>query len=81
MKCIYLKPETLAILCIEEAIMLSESETQRNVAGGPTQTDEKPLTPEVEDWTDPDEDPYQGGGQGNNGDGNRSKSGMIWDEW
>ena len=81
MKRIYLKPETLAILCIEEAIMLSESETQRNVGGGPTQTDEKPLTPQVEDWTDPDEDPYQSGGQGNNGDGNRAKSGMIWDEW
>ena len=81
MKRIYLKPETLAIQCVEEAIMLSESETQRNVDGGPTQTDEKPLTPQVQDWTDPDEDPYQGGGQGNNGDGNRSKSGMIWDEW
>ena len=81
MKRIYLKPETLTILCIEEAIMLSESETQRNVDGGPTQTDEKPLTPKVEDWTDPDEDPYQGGGQGSGGSGNRSKSGMIWDEW
>ena len=81
MKRIYLKPETLTILCIEEAIMLSESETQRNVDGGPTQTDEKPLTPQVQDWTDPDVNPYQGGGQGNNGDGNRAKSSMIWDEW
>lgn len=81
MKRIYLKPEVFAIRCIEEAIMLSESESERNVSGGPTQDDDKPLTPKVEDWTDPDEDPYQGGGQGSGGGGNRSKSGMIWDEW
>lgn len=81
MKRIYLKPETLTILCIEEAIMLSKSESERNVSGGPTQDDDKPLTPKVEDWTNSDEDPYQGGGQGSGGSGNRSKSGMIWDEW
>lgn len=81
MKRIYLKPEVFAIRCIEEAVMLSESESARNVAGGPTEDREKPLTPGVEDWTDPDDDPYQGGGQGSGGSGNRSKSGMIWDEW
>ena len=81
MKRIYLKPEMFIIKYIEEAIMLSESESTRNIGGGPTQDSEKPLTPGVEDWNNKDDDPYQGGGQGNNGEGNRSKSGMIWDEW
>lgn len=81
MKCIYLKPEILAINCIEEAIMLSESQNERNVDGGPTQDSENPLPPGVSEWEDNDQDPYGGAGQGSGGGGNRSKSGMIWDEW
>lgn len=81
MKRIYLKPEMFIIKYIDEAIMLSESESERNIAGGPTEDPENPLTPGVEDWTDPDDDPYQGGGQGSGGGGNRSKSAQIWDEW
>ena len=81
MKRIYLKPEMFVIKYIEEAIMLSESESAREIGGGPTQDPENPMTPGVEDWDDEDDDPYQGGGQGSGGGGNRSKSGMIWDEW
>jgi hypothetical protein len=80
MKRIYLKPEMFIIKYIEEAIMLSESESTRNIGGGPTQDPENPLTPGVEDWTNEDDDPYQGGGQGGNGAGNRSKGG-LWDDW
>lgn len=79
MKCIYLKPEVFAIRCIEEAVMLSESESTRNISGGPTTDPEKPLTPGVNEWDKEDTDPYAGHGQGPGG--NRAKSGMIWDEW
>lgn len=84
MKRIYLKPEIFSVNYIEEAIMLTQSESERNVSGGPTEKpdgDDKPLTPGVEEWTDPDDDPYGGEGSGTGGSGNRSKSGMLWDEW
>ena len=79
MKRIYLKPEMFIIKYIEEAIMLSESESTRNIGGGPTQDPEKPLTPGVNEWSDENQDPY--GNQGQDGHTNRAKSGMIWDEW
>ena len=81
MKRIYLKPEMVTINCIEEAIMLSESQNERNIGGGPTQDPEKPLTPGVSEWTSDDQDPYGGAGQGSGGGGNRSKSNTIWDDW
>ena len=81
MKRIYLKPEIFNIQCIEETIMLTESESARNIGGGPTQDSENPLTPGVNDWKDENQDPYANHGPGSGGAGNRSKTGMIWDEW
>lgn len=84
MKRIYLKPEVFTVNCMQEGIMLTPSESTRNVGGGPTSkdnTNDKPLTPGVNEWTEEDQDPYGGKGQGTGGAGSRSKSGMIWDEW
>jgi hypothetical protein len=81
MKRIYLKPEVFIVKYMERAIMLTASESTRNVGGGPTQDPTNPLTPGVEDWNNSDDDPYQGGGQGSGGAGNRAKGFGAWDEW
>ena len=78
MKRIYIKPEMVAVTCKMESVMLSKSESQRNIGGGPVDVkDGKILPPSVMDYNDPDIDPYGGHGQGTGGSGNRSKD---WDD-
>ena len=78
MKRIYIKPEMVAMTCYIESVMLSKSESPREIAGGPyDDAGEKPLGPGVMDYNNPDIDPYGGHGQGSGGSGNRSKD---WDD-
>ena len=78
MKRIYIKPEMVTLTCYIESVMLSKSESTRNIAGGPIEdAGDKPLAPGVMDYNDPDIDPYGGHGQGTGGGGNRSKD---WDD-
>ena len=89
MKMVYKKPEVLAVTVMHfESLLLSQSETGRGTAGGPTERtgqDGAPLPTTVGE-TDGETNPFgdQNGnnhGQGSAYSGNRSKSGMIWDEW
>ena len=84
MKMTYIKPEALTVTVMHfESLLLSASETGRGTGGGPTESegqDGTPLPTTVGE-TDGETDPYSGHGQGTGGGGNRSKSGMIWDEW
>lgn len=78
MKRIYIKPEMVAVTCKMESVMLSKSESQRNIGGGPVEEkDGKILPPSVKDFDDVSIDPYGGHGQGTGGGGNRSKD---WDD-
>ena len=82
MKMTYVKPETLAVAVMHfESLLLSQSETRRGVEGDPTNNGLPTTMGETEEGTNPYGDDEGNYGQGNNGDGNRSKSGMIWDEW
>lgn len=79
MKRIYIKPEMVAVTCKMESVMLSKSESPREIAGGPyDDAGEKSLPSGVLDYTDPEtQDPFGGHGQGTGGGGNRSKD---WDD-
>lgn len=80
MKMTYVKPETLAVAVMHfESLLLSQSENPRGVEGGVTEGSDG-LPGNVGE-TDGETDPYDEHGQGSGGGGNRSKSGMIWDEW
>jgi hypothetical protein len=82
MKRVYMKPEALVIVPMySEHILQSASDSERNAAGGPTDTGDGINLPGTVGETDDDTDPYGGHGQGSGGGGNRSKTGMIWDEW
>ena len=84
MKMTYVKPETLAVAVMHfESLLLSQSENPRGVEGGVTEgSDGLPgNVGETDGETDPYGDDDGGHGQGSGGGGNRSKSGMIWDEW
>jgi len=88
MKMTYVKPEILAVAVMHfESLLLSQSETGRGTAGGPTERtgqDGAPLPTtvgETDGETNPFGDDQGDHGQGSGGSGNRSKSGMIWDEW
>ena len=78
MKIAYVKPETLAVAVMHfESLLLSQSEAPRETGGDPTSEG----LPTTVGETDDDTDPYGDHGVGTGGGGNRSKSGMIWDEW
>lgn len=88
MKMTYKKPEVLAVTVMHfESLLLSQSETGRGTDGGPTQQSGQDGTPlpttvgETDGTTNPYGDDEGNHGQGSGGAGNRSKSGMIWDEW
>lgn len=82
MKMTYKKPETLAVAVMHfESLLLSQSETGRSMAGGPTEDGLPSTVGETDGETNPFGDDEGGHGQGSGGSGNRSKSGMIWDEW
>ena len=78
MKKHYFKPDsTVIVINFTEGHMLSDSETKRNVGGGPTDD----SLPGTVGETDEDTDPYGGHGQGSGGDGNRGKiGGGLWDD-
>ena len=78
MKRIYIKPEMVAVTCYMESVMLSKSESARNLGGGPVEDagGEKQMPPQIKEYTGV-EDPFGGHGQGTGGDGNRSKD---WDD-
>ena len=78
MKKCYMKPECAVIaISFTESHMLSDSETARNVDGGPTGEG----LPGTVGETDDDTDPYSGHGQGSGGGGNRSKWGNLWNDF
>ena len=79
MKRIYIKPETLLILPYGQIVMEVTSGAPREIEGGPTSGSDG--LPGTVGETGDDSDPYGDHGQGEGGSGNRSKSGMIWDEW
>jgi hypothetical protein len=85
MKLIYLQPqiEVFSSCYTEGSLMAATIESARNLDGGPAEDNEKPLPGTVGN-TSEEEDGY-GHGVGDPSDpvggGNRSKSGMIWDEW
>ena len=82
MKMVYKKPEVLAITVMHfESLLLSQSETRRGTEGGPTQDGLPTTVGETDGETNPYGDSEGDHGQGSGGGGNRSKSGMIWDEW
>ena len=89
MKLIYLQPVTEVITsCYAEtplmanSILTPESDNERGIGGGPTNTGGGGTNLPVDAGeTDGNTDPYGGKGSGTGGDGNRSKTGMIWDEW
>lgn len=87
MKMIYLKPltEVLASCYSESPLMANsfeDSDSERGIGGGVTNTGGGGVDLPVEAGeTDGNTDPYGGKGSGTGGDGNRSKTGMIWDEW
>ena len=78
MKKHYLKPDsTVIVINFTEGHMLSDSETKRNVDGGPTDDG----LPGTVGETDEDTNPYGGHGQGSGGSGNRGKiGGGLWDD-
>jgi hypothetical protein len=76
MKRIYVKPETVVVAIQGRALMLSASESAREVGGDPTNNG----MPGTVGETDDDTDPYGGHGQGSGGGGNRSK-GSLWGDW
>ena len=88
MKMTYKKPEVLAVTVMHfESLLLSQSETGRGTAGGPTERtgqDGAPLPTtvgETDGETNPFGDSEGDHGQGAGNSGNRAKSSMIWDEW
>lgn len=82
MKMTYIKPETLAAAVMHfESLLLSQSETPRGVEGDPTNNGLPTTVGETDGNTNPYGDEEGDHGQGSGGGGNRSKSGMIWDEW
>ncbi len=84
MKKHYLKPDsTVIVINFTEGHMLSDSETKRNVDGGPTDDGGLPGTVgETDGETDPySDDEGNGHGQGSGGSGNRGKiGGGLWDD-
>ena len=87
MKLIYLQPVTEVITsCYAETPLMAnsipDSDEDRGIGGGPTNTGGGGSNlPTDAGETDGEVDPYGGHGSGTGGDGSRSKSGMIWDEW
>lgn len=81
MKRIYIKPETLLVLPYGQIVMAVTSGAPRETGGAPTQEGLPTTVGETDGETNPYGDEDGNHGQGENGAGNRSKSGMIWDEW
>lgn len=85
MRRIYKKPETILVTCYGDIVLDSTSiikpEEGRGVDGGPTVTGDGVDLPGSVGETNENTDPYGGHGSGTGQGGNRSKSGMIWDEW
>ena len=87
MKMTYIKPEALTVTVMHfESLLLSQSETPRGTAGDPTNNGLPTTVGETDGETNPYGDEEGNHGQGGSssiggGSGNRSKSGMIWDEW
>ena len=78
MKMTYVKPEALTVTVMHfESLLLTDSETPREVGGDPTNNGLPTTTGE----TDGETDPYSGHGQGTGGSGNRAKGVNLWDEW
>lgn len=81
MKRIYIQPETLILLPYGQVVMEATSGAPRQIGGGPNDEGMPGSVGETDGETDPYGDDEGGHGQGSGGGGNRSKSGMIWDEW
>ena len=80
MKMTYVKPEALTVTVMHfESLLLSQSETPREIGGGVTEGSDGLPTTTGE--TDGVIDPFGNHGQSTGGKGTRAKSGMIWDEW
>ena len=84
MKMTYVKPETLAVAVMHfESLLLSASESPREIGGGVTEgSDGLPTTTgETGEGIDPFGGHGQGGSTSTGGSsGNRSKGG-LWDDW
>ena len=82
MKMTYIKPETLAVAVLHfESLLLSQSETPREIGGDPTNNGLPTTTGETDGETDPFANHGQGGSSSTGGgSGNRSKGG-LWDDW
>lgn len=81
MKLIYLQPEIEMFSSYSEgSLMAATLDSKRQIGGGPTDEGMPSVVGEIEE-DDDETDPYGGHGVGTGGGGNRSKSGMIWDEW
>ena len=77
----YVKPEALTVTVMHfESLLLSESQTPRQVGGDPTNNGLPTTTGETDGQTNPYGDENGNNGQGNDGFGNRSKGG-LWDDW
>lgn len=81
MKMTYVKPETLAVAVMHfESLLLSQSETGRGTAGGPTEDGLPTTVGETDGETNPFGDEKGDHGQGSGGSGNRAKS-SLWDDF
>lgn len=81
MKMTYVKPETLAVAVMHfESLLLSQSETGRGTAGGPTEDGLPTTVGETDGETNPFGDDQGDHGQGSGGSGNRAKS-SLWDDF
>ena len=82
MKMTYVKPEALTVTVMHfESLLLSESQTPRQIGGDPTDNDLPTTTGETDGETDPFANHGQGGSSSTGGgSGNRSKGG-LWDDW
>ena len=82
MKMTYVKPEALSVTVMHfESLLLSESQTPRQIGGDPTDNGLPTTTGETGEGIDPFGGHGQGGSTSTGGSsGNRSKGG-LWDDW